>query len=362
MSAVGPGLVVALVPAKDAVATIGATVAALRGLSGVDQVMVVDDGSTDATADAARAAGARVLRLPANLGKGGAVRAGVDATPEAVVYLLVDADVGATAGEAGVLLPPVLDGRADLVVAVLPSAGGRGGLGMVRRLAAAGIRRATGGNVDPQAPLSGQRAVRAELLRSLPAADGFGLEAAMTIDAARAGARILEVPAPIEHRHTGRGPAGFRHRGLQGAHLVRALWPRLTTAGQRVGAIVVSFAVLVGAVVWSGSRWEPSSVAPAERPRRVLVFGIPKLGWADIGTGTMPNLDRLMAGGAVASMSVRTLAGRPSTTEGYATLGAGARVRADVQGGNAHLAGAPWEGETAAVALQRRTGVAPRGE
>src|SRR5207253_6807590 len=126
---------------------------------------VVDDGSHDATAEAARAAGASVLRLPTNLGKGGAVRAGLEVEPEADVYLLVDGDVAGTAVAARSLLAPLLAGEADMAIGVLPASGRRGGFGLVRDLSAAGSARATG--FRPAAPLSGQRAVRAELLRSL---------------------------------------------------------------------------------------------------------------------------------------------------------------------------------------------------
>lgn len=353
--------VVALVPAKDRADSVGATVTALWGVAGVDEVLVIDDASADESVREALAAGARVLPLEVNVGKGGAVQAGVAATPHAQTYLLVDADLGATAGLAGDLLRPVLDGEADMAVAVLPSAGRRGGLGGVRRLAASGIARATGGRLRPRAPLSGQRAVRADLLRSLPLAERFGLETAMSIDAVRAGARVVEVDVAMDHRHTGRSLAGFRHRAGQGAQIVRALWPRLTTMRHRLAAIVVGFALLAGAVLWSGSRWEPSSVASAGRADKVVVFGVPKLGWDEVGTGAMPNLDRLMRGGAVAATSVRTLAGRPTTTEGYATLGAGARVRSDALGGYAFEATTPLEGGTAGEALRRRTGAGREG-
>ncbi|HVE46572.1 MAG TPA: glycosyltransferase [Acidimicrobiales bacterium] len=352
--------VVALVPAKDRADSVGATVRALIELPEVDDVLVVDDGSVDDTAAAAGAAGARVLRLPVNVGKGAAVRAGVEATPEAEVYLLVDADVGGTAALAAALLPPVLSGEADLSVAVLPSAGGRGGFGAVKRLAAAGVLQATG--QPTRAPLSGQRAVLAPLLRSLPLGERFGLETAMTIDARRAGANVVEVDLDMDHRHTGRSLAGFRHRARQGIDVARALWPRLTSAGQRVAAILVAFGVLLGAMVWSGSRWEPSSVAASERPSKVVVFGAPKLGWEDIGTGAMPRLDALLAKGAVAATSVRTIAGRPTTTEGYATVGAGTRVRAGPDAGTAFDVDAPLETGTAGEALFRRTGIRPRGE
>ena len=328
--------VVAVVPAKDRADSVGATVAALLGIAEVDDVLVVDDGSTDATATEARRAGAWVLRLPENRGKGGAVAAAVAATPETDVYLLVDADTGASAVAAKALLRTVLDGEADMTVAVLPSASGRGGFGLVRRLAAAGIRLGTGG-FRATAPLSGQRAVRGPLLRSLDLAPRFGLEVGLTVDARRAGARVVEVPVAIEHRHTGRSLAGFAHRGRQGVDAARALWPRLTSARARVGLVVLGLVLALAASSWSGSRWQPDSVAataqagvaaPAQASK-VLLVGVPGLRWDEVGTGTMPNLDRLAAGGAVAAMNVRTGSGVPTVSEGYATLGAGSRVQAD---------------------------------
>jgi glycosyltransferase involved in cell wall biosynthesis len=199
--------VVALVPAKDRADSVGATVRALRGLPHIERVLVVDDGSTDRTTAEALAAGAEVLRLPTNRGKSGAVAAGVAACPDADVFLLIDADLGASAAVADRPLVPVLADQADLVVGVL-SAPRRGGLGSVRRLAAAGIHRA--GGITVAAPLSGQRAVRAELLRDLESVERFGLEVAMTIDAARAGARLAEVEVPMTHRATGWAPAASR--------------------------------------------------------------------------------------------------------------------------------------------------------
>ena len=219
--------VTAVVPARDRADTVGHTVSALAGLAEVETVWVVDDGSADDTASVAAAAGARVIPLPVNVGKGGAVAAAVAATPYAEVYLLVDADVGTSAVNAGPLLGPLLAGEADMTVGVLPAAGGKGGFGLVRDLAGAGITRACG--FRPRAPLSGQRAVAGPLLRSLALTPRFGLEVGLTIDAIRAGARVVEVDVDLAHHHTGRSLAGFAHRAGQGRDVVVALWPRLTS-------------------------------------------------------------------------------------------------------------------------------------
>ena len=56
-----------------------------------------------------------------------------------------------------------------------------------------------------------------------PLAGGFGVETAMTIDAVRAGVRVVEIPIEgLEHRPTYRTPRGFLHRGRQGWDIARA--------------------------------------------------------------------------------------------------------------------------------------------
>jgi len=123
-----------------------------------------------------------------------------------------------------------LDGTAAVAL-VPPQAGG--GLGSVRRFAARAIALLSG--FEAEQPLSGQRAVRGDALaRCRPLAGGFGLETAMTIDAVRAGLRVLEVPAPgLAHRATGRGPAGFAHRGRQGLDILRAVGVRIVRRRRR---------------------------------------------------------------------------------------------------------------------------------
>lgn len=352
--------VIAIVPAKDRADAVAATVEALRGIQLVDDVVVVDDGSTDETARAAAEAGATVVVLPANRGKGGAVAAGVAAAPHAGIYLLIDADVEGTAVLAASLLAPVVDGVADMTVAVLPSAGRRGGFGSVRRLAAVGIRRASG--FDATAPLSGQRAVRGDLLRSIDLADRFGLEVGLTIDAIGAGARLVEVPVEMDHRHMGRRLAGFRHRAGQGVDIIRVLWPRLTSPTLRIAIVAVAFLMASSLALVSGARVEPTSVAASGTSSKVVVFGMPRVAWDDLGAGRVPTLDRLIRKGAVSATSVRTLSGRPNISEGYATLGAGTRVAAEDVAGLAFDGEAALEGATAREALARRTGRAVDGD
>lgn len=216
--------VVALVPARDEEGQVGATVEALRAIPAVSEVLVVDDGSSDRTASEALAAGATVLRLPRSVGKGRALEGTLRRMPAPDVWLLADADLGASAGALGAVLEPVLSGRADLAIATFPPGEG-GGFGIVKRFAARAIRLLCG--FEAAEPLSGQRAATAAALGSCrPVAPGFGVETAMTIDAVRAGLRVLEVPAPLSHRATGRDVRGFAHRGRQGLDIALAVLPR----------------------------------------------------------------------------------------------------------------------------------------
>jgi hypothetical protein len=352
-------IVVALVPAYNSADRIAETVASARTIPGITRVLVIDDGSTDRTGDLALGAGAEVLVMPTNAGKSAAIAAGVAASPDAEVFLLLDADLAGTAVEAARLLPPVVDGDADLAIAVLPDAAGRAGFGAVRNLAARGIERATGWRTA--APLSGQRAVKADHLRTLTDAHRFGLEVAMTIDALRAGARVVEVEAPIEHRHTGRSWRGFAHRGRQGLDVLRALWPRLTSHSQRIAGIVLVALILLGLMVWSGTRWEPTTQAPTERPTRVVIVGLAPYDFTDIRSATTPNLDRMRREGAVGAMTVRTVARRPSVAEGYLSLGAGARLRVAADASLALPSDFEVDGVSAREILARSTGTAPDG-
>lgn len=219
--------VVALVAARNEAERITQTVQAIRTIAGVEEIVVVDGASTDGTAGLARAAGARVLVAPRGVrGKGGALEGALSRIEPADVYLLLDADLGATAKAGEVLVREVQTGSADLAIGILPRQAGHGGFRLVKLSASRLIRSLSG--FQAMEPLSGQRAVRREVVDAVrPLAPGFGVEAAMTIDAVRAGFRVIEVPVAMEHAVTGRDVAGFIHRGRQGLDLLRATLPRL---------------------------------------------------------------------------------------------------------------------------------------
>jgi len=221
----------AIIPAFNEADVIAATVAAIRRISAVTEIVVVDDGSSDNTAEMAEGAGAdKVIRLKRNLGKGAAMMAGVAAAGgDTLVFL--DGDLGDSAAHSLPLIQAVLSDETDMSIALLPTTpakgGGRsGGFGLVLKLARWGIRRYTGQTV--KAPLSGQRALKRGVIEHVKKLDpGFGVEVGLTIDTLRAGYRIEEIAAPLTHRATGRDVKGFMHRGRQFLDVLKALARRI---------------------------------------------------------------------------------------------------------------------------------------
>ena len=225
-----PPEVVAVIPARDEEARIGATIAALELIGSVGRIVVVDDGSTDQTAAVAEwAGGVEVVRHDRNRGKAAAMMTGAaraaEVAPGAPV-LFVDADLESSAGNLGPVVRPVLSGEAEMTIAVLPPQKQTGGgFGIVVRTAREGISRLTGWT--PTQPLSGQRCLSREALdAALPLASGWGVEVGLTVDVLRAGGRVLEVPCELHHRVTGRDLRSQVHRARQLADVTRALVDR----------------------------------------------------------------------------------------------------------------------------------------
>jgi glycosyltransferase involved in cell wall biosynthesis len=112
------GRIVAVVPAYDEAAVIGKVVDEIRVSDSSIDVVVVDDASSDETATVAKAHGAIVVRLPHNVGIGGAVQTGLKyALAEGYdAAVRLDGDGQHDAGELGKLLAPLERGEADLVI------------------------------------------------------------------------------------------------------------------------------------------------------------------------------------------------------------------------------------------------------
>lgn len=223
-------LVSVVIPAYNEASRIGRTIAAAReGAQGTGlpfEIIVVDDGSSDGTAAEAEAAGGvRVIRHGRNLGKGAALNSGLSAASGDILVTL-DADTESTAREISKLIMPVASGEADMAIAAFPPAKRRGGFGIVKVAARAGIAAFTG--LKCTAPLSGQRAMLTEIARAVGGfAPGYGAEVGLTIDAALAGYRVIEVATNMSHAETGRDIAGFVHRGRQLIAVVGVLASRL---------------------------------------------------------------------------------------------------------------------------------------
>jgi glycosyltransferase involved in cell wall biosynthesis len=205
--------VVVIVAAHNEAERLPATLGALREAFPDARVIVADDGSTDETAALAREAGAEVVSTGRDIGKGGAMTEAARRVDGFPLVVLCDGDLGASARHLPALADAVRDGRADLAVATFAQRVG-GGFGLAVGFARWAIRRLAG--LELGAPISGQRAMRGEVLSVVvPFAPRFGMETGMTIDAARAGFRVVEVPLDLEHRATGRTVRGFWHRGRQ---------------------------------------------------------------------------------------------------------------------------------------------------
>lgn len=176
----GPDLtkISVIIPAYNEATTIAGVVQSALETECVGQVIVVSDGSTDATAEAAEVAGATVLKHPTNRGKAAAMKTGLLAAQHETL-LFLDADlIGLGTAHVTALAAPVLEGRADIAVGVMCD--GRAATDFAQAVAPF---------------LSGMRAGRVEAFEPLRTLDeaGWGAEVALTLWARERRMRVQEV-------------------------------------------------------------------------------------------------------------------------------------------------------------------------
>jgi len=173
--------IAAIIPAYNEEKTLGSVLRPVLACRELSEVIVVDDGSADNTAAVARNAGARVITLDRNSGKGGAVAAGFRST-DAEIILLLDADlIGLTTDHVLSLLRPVTENGSDMTLGIFSS--GRFLTYLAQRIA-------------PQ--LTGQRAVRRSVLGAVSGLElsRFGVEIALNRYAKKAVLKTETVMLP----------------------------------------------------------------------------------------------------------------------------------------------------------------------
>lgn len=204
---------IAIVPALNEERSIGRLLGELRALDPGLEVVVVSDGSTDRTAEVAAEAGAHVVRLPFNVGIGGAVQTGFRFAAERGYELAVrlDGDGQHDPAELRAVVAPVAEGAADIAIGSRFIGEGGYRSSPARRIGirvlAAVVSRIAGGTLTD--PTSGFQALdaraialyAAELPHDYPEVEGL-------VMAIRRGLRVCEVPVRMREREHGASSIG----------------------------------------------------------------------------------------------------------------------------------------------------------
>jgi glycosyltransferase involved in cell wall biosynthesis len=197
-----------IIPARNEADSVAAVISEIRAADPDLDIVVVDDGSTDRTAQAAKATGAIVLRLPYNLGIGGAVQTGYQYALENDfdIAVQVDGDGQHDPSEIARLLGPILEGRADMVVGTrFAEGGGYRGTRMRRvgiHLFAAIVSMMVRQRVTDTT--SGFRAANRKVIRLFAADYPHDYpEVEATVVLTRHGLKMIEVPVQMRIRETG---------------------------------------------------------------------------------------------------------------------------------------------------------------
>ncbi len=243
------------IPAFNEEATIQQALAALpRHVAGFSETLrlVIDDGSTDATSERAKAAGAdRVVRLPTNRGLAEAFSVGLTEALAmgADVIVNTDADMQYDASDIPALVLPILEGRADFVVGDR----GPGGLAhfspakrLLQRMGTWVVRQAAGIEISDAA--SGFRAISRDAARRINVFSKLTYSVETLIQAGYKGLRVASVPVKAHPpvRPSRLFASTTKYVLLQGANILRitALYKPLKIYSIVAGVFVAAGAFL----------------------------------------------------------------------------------------------------------------------
>ncbi|MBE6508351.1 MAG: glycosyltransferase family 2 protein [Methanobrevibacter sp.] len=191
---------IVIIPAFNEEAAIGGVVK--KSLQYADEVLVVDDGSSDNTSQIARDSGALLLSHPANCGKGGSLKDAFKKAEGYDIVVTIDGDGQHNPDEIPLLIKPIEEGKADFVNGSRYLNGFDDNTPAYRRVGQTVLDIAT--NVTAGTHLtdsqSGFRAFRGDTISCYKFRDpGFGIESEMIADASENNLRILEVPITVSY-------------------------------------------------------------------------------------------------------------------------------------------------------------------
>ena len=192
--------VVAIIPAYNEEKALADVID--RTLEHVDEVIVVDDGSSDKTSEVAIEAGARVIKHSVNLGKGEALKSGFKSIGDDSIIITIDGDGQHNPSEIPDLVRPIIEDGADLVNGSRYMNGPEENTPAYRRVGQKVLDIAT--NISAGTKVtdsqSGFRAFSPQSKNVFRFKDtGFGIESEMLVDASEAGLKIVEVPITVRY-------------------------------------------------------------------------------------------------------------------------------------------------------------------
>jgi len=212
-----------IIPAFNEEKTVGHVVKTIKKVEYIDEIIVVDDGSYDKTANEAEKAGAKVIQHDKNRGKGAAIKTGFkNSTGDVVVFL--DADIkNLTPKQVDSIIQPILNNEADITKTKFKRVAGR-----VTELTAKPLLNFFFPELKFDQPLSGQFAAKRSFLNRINLEDDYGVDVGIVLDADVMGLRIKEVDIGQIHHEL----SSLHELNVVATEVVRTIVQRATEYGR----------------------------------------------------------------------------------------------------------------------------------